>query len=408
MFVTVPMRPVRRQPDQIVRARASGADSVTRMRRILAVLAVVAVAGLLPTTAASAGSEPTVDRLRTALERFMDRPDAPPGAMVAVQREGRITILTEGVGDLATGELVHPDDHMRAASVAKAIRGAGVLALVGQGVMSLDDTVAERAPKYAANWGDVTLRQLLQHTSGVPDFIKTEAAQEAVQSSPTKALPPDQLLDFVADEPLSFEPGSEYEYSNSDNVLVGLMAEQATGRSYDEILQTEVADKLSLTNTTLPPGVEMPTPYAHGYDIEDEPPLDVSEVLDPAWAWGSGGIVTTPSDLTRFIRGYVGGDLFGADVQAAQRDVVAGGSEPPGPGKNSAGLAVFRYETKCGTVWGHTGNTVGYTQFAAASADGKHSATVSITRQVGAKPTPILKALRALELEAVCTALSGA
>jgi D-alanyl-D-alanine carboxypeptidase len=152
----------------------------------------------------------------------------------------------------------------------------------------------------------------------------------------------------------------------------------------------------------------MPEPYARGYDVEDVPHVDVSEVLAPGWAWGSGGIVTTPADLNRFIRGYVAGELFGPNVQQEQRDVDAsGGSEPPGPGKNAAGLAIFRYRTKCGTVWGHTGNTVGYTQFAAASPGGQNSVTVSITRQIG-EAGPPLKALRALESEAVCAALDDA
>jgi D-alanyl-D-alanine carboxypeptidase len=83
-----------------------------------------------------------------------------------------------------------------------------------------------------------------------------------------------------------------------------------------------------------------------------------------AAGWASGGIVSTPADLNAFIRGYVRGDLFDRLIRVQQRRLLleGGGSEPPGPGKNSAGLAVFRYETKCGTVWGHTGYTPGYTQ----------------------------------------------
>ena len=116
--------------------------------------------------------------------------------------------------------------------------------------------------------------------------------------------------------------------------------------------------------------------------------------------------MSTPEDLNRFIRGYVGGRLFGSK----QRQVIEGGSsEPPGPGKNAAGLALFRYETKCGTVWGHTGNTPGYTQFAAASPDGERSVTVSVNAQL--TPTTgrpaVYGALRRAEGLAVCAALAG-
>jgi D-alanyl-D-alanine carboxypeptidase len=106
----------------------------------------------------------------------------------------------------------------------------------------------------------------------------------------------------------------------------------------------------------------------------------------------------------------VRGDLFDLRTRTQQRKVFeGGGSEPPGPGKNSAGLGVFRYETECGTVWGHTGNTPGYTQFMAASPYGSRSATVSINSQL--TPTvgdpEAFKALRRAEGLAVCAALAG-
>jgi D-alanyl-D-alanine carboxypeptidase len=120
--------------------------------------------------------------------------------------------------------------------------------------------------------------------------------------------------------------------------------------------------------------------------------------------------VSTPADLNAFVRGYVGGQLFDPRTRAQQRWVVAGGSsEPPGPGNNSAGLGVFRYDTRCGTVWGHTGNTLGYTQFMAASPNGSRSATVfvnsQLTRTDGAEG--VFEALRRAEGRAVCAALAG-
>jgi D-alanyl-D-alanine carboxypeptidase len=138
-------------------------------------------------------------------------------------------------------------------------------------------------------------------------------------------------------------------------------------------------------------------------------PEDYSEIVAAGWSWASGGIVSTPSDLNEFIRGYVGGELFDRRTRAQQRRVLEGGSsEPPGPGYNSAGLAVFRYQTKCGTVWGHTGNTPGYTQFMAASPDGSRSVVASVNEQL----TPIagapgaFDALRRAEGKAVCAALA--
>ena len=302
---------------------------------------------------------------------------------------------------------------MRIASAAKAFSGAVALSLVSQGELSLDDTIGERLPELSEDWHkdwhEVTLRQLLNHTSGIPDFSLDPAFQKALFASLTKAPPPEELLSFVEDEPLSFEPGSEYRYSNSDNIIVALMVEEATGKSYEQQLRKLVYKPLGLKNTSLPAGAQLPEPFIHGYDTSEQPPEDVSKLVAAGWAWASGGIVSTPADLNTFIRAYVGGRLFDSKTRAQQRRVIEGGSsEPPGPGENSAGLALFRYETKCGTVWGHTGNTPGYTQFMAASGNGRRSVTVSVnsqhTPEVG-EPA-VFEALRRAEELAVCAALA--
>jgi D-alanyl-D-alanine carboxypeptidase len=289
---------------------------------------------------------------------------------------------------------------------------------VSKGTLSLDDTIGDllsdlpEPPPPA--WSRVTLRQLLNHTSGLPDFTKSGAFREALLVSPTKAKPPETLLTYAYDlnggKPL-FTPGTKYRYSNSDNIAVALMVEAATGKTYDDQLRKQVYAPLGLRKTSLPSGTQLRTPFIHGYDLSEHPPEDVSKITAAGWAWASGGIVSTPSDLNTFIRGYVKGKLYDLQTRAQQRKVFEGGhSEPTGPGKNSAGLGIFRYKKKCGTVWGHTGNIPGgYTQFMAASPNGKRSATVSINAQI-APPVgdpDAFKVLRRAEGLAVCTALTG-
>ena len=110
------------------------------------------------------------------------------------------------------------------------------------------------------------------------------------------------------------------------------------------------------------------------------------------------------------LRAYVGRRLFRRAVQAQQLRLVTGHSEPIGPGQNSAGLGIFRYRTRCGTVYGHTGNFFGYTQFAAASLDGRRSVTVSVNEQLNeglvGRGLAVFKRLRAAEETAVCAALA--
>jgi D-alanyl-D-alanine carboxypeptidase len=348
--------------------------------------------------------------LDRALKDLVVMEGGPPGVIAVVQRGQHREVHTFGVANVRTGRPMRIDDRMRIASAAKAFSGAVALSLVSEDKLSLQDTIGERLPELPKAWWEVTLKQLLNHTSGIPDFSQDPAFQKAVLASPTKAPPRKELLSFVEDEELLFDPGSEYHYSNSDNIVVALMAEAATGMSYEALLQERVYKPLGLRKTSLPRGPNLKKPFIHGYDTSEHPPEDVSELLAAGWAWASGGIVSTPADLNTFIRGYVGGKLFDERTQAKQRRVVEGGSsEPPGPGKNSAGLGIFRYETRCGTVWGHTGNTLGYTQFMAASPNGRRSVTVSINSQL-APPvgdSEAFKALRRAEGLAVCAALAG-
>ena len=380
------------------------------MRRPATLLAAALAPLLLPLVAPRAAASTRADRaLDRALMRLVAMHDGPPGVIAVVSRGRRPLVHAFGVADVGTGRVPVIMDPMRLASVAKAFSGAAALALVAKGILSLDDTVGQRLPDLPAAWAAVTLRQLLNHTSGLPDFLSAPAAQQAIAQSPTKAPPPDRLLDFVRDQGLSFAPGSQYRYSNSDNIAVGLMVRAVTGRSYEQALQDQVLDPLGLRATSLPAGPDLPAPFLHGYEFSNlGTPDDVSELLAAGWAWASGGVVSTPGDLNAFIRGYVGGKLFRGATRAAQlRFIRGGGSEPPGPGKNAAGLAVFRYRTRCGTVFGHTGNFFGYTQFAAASRNGRRSTTVSVNVQL--RPDldgAVFGALRRAELLAVCAALS--
>ena len=118
-------------------------------------------------------------------------------------------------------------------------------------------------------------------------------------------------------------------------------------------------------------------------------------------------MISTPPDLARFVRAYAGGKLITGATRAAQFSFVPGSSGPPGPGANAAGLGIFRYTTRCGTVYGHTGNFPGYTTFIGATADGRRSATVQVTRQIA--PELSLRRfapLRRTFLLAACAALA--
>jgi D-alanyl-D-alanine carboxypeptidase len=299
---------------------------------------------------------------------------------------------------------------MRIASISKAFSGAAALTLVAQGRLSLNDTIGSRLTGFPAAWATVTLRQALQHTSGLPDYFGNPdfqtAFQQALQSRPS----PRRLVSFVEREPLVFAPGTSYAYSNTDNLIVAFMIEAVTGRSYERALARLVFRPLELRRTFLPSGFRLPSPFIHGYDYPSPDRDDLSTAVSMAWLSASGGIVSTPAELNRFIRAYVGRRLFSRSVQRRQLRLVRGGSGPIGPGDNHAGLGIFRYRTRCGTVYGHTGNFFGYTQFAAATLDGRRSVTVSVNEQLNQTFTGqrlrVFRRLRAAEVNAVCAALA--
>jgi D-alanyl-D-alanine carboxypeptidase len=316
------------------------------------------------------------------LGQLIREPGGPPGAIAVVQRGHDVKVFRKGVADQKTGAPIFVPDRWRIASVSKAFNGAVALRLVAQGKLSLSDTVGQRLPTLPAAWHNVTLGQLLNHTSGLPNFTETRGWQRAAEQG--EYLSPMDLIGFVSAKPLAFPPGSSYAYSNTDNIVVGLFAEMATGLSYDLLLYQLVFDPLRLRRTVMPLGFSMQGPFVHGYDnnATGERP-DISEAVNLSSLWAAGALISSLFDLNRFIRAYAGGKLFGGATRAAQTDFVAGGeSQPKGPGENSAGMALFKYDTRCGTVYGHTGNFPGYTAIAVSSPDGRRSFVMLASTQL--------------------------
>ena len=376
------------------------------MRRLGSALAVLVLSlSLLAAASATASAKTTDAQVLKGLEGLVASPGGPPGAIATLYRNGKLTTLSTGRSNVTKAARPRATDHMRIASVAKAFSGAVALHLVGEGKLSLDGTIAQVMPTLPSAWGQVTLAQLLNHTSGLPDYTSSAGFAKQAETNPRGYVSPQGVIGWVAKDKLVFKPGSKYEYSNTDNIVVGLMVEAVTDGSYANALQQIVFGPTGLTQTTFPTKFKMPAPFIHGYVVEPEgEALDVSEFLSPSGAWASGAIVSTPRDLNAFIRADLGLKYFDRTEQRAQMQWRVGGeSSPPGPGKNSAGLALFRYQTRCGTVYGHTGNFPGYVQFAAATADG--SRAVTTTLNIPAPTGKLLGRLRRVQTEAVCDLL---
>jgi D-alanyl-D-alanine carboxypeptidase len=376
---------------------------------LIAVCLAALVLGAAPAAAGTREASASIDR---ALRDLVATPNGPPGAIAVIQRGEDREVHRAGIANQELGGRLGARQSMRLASVAKAFSGAVALRLVEQGRLGLDQSIRQALPWLPDEWQGVTLRQALQHTSGLPEYITDPEFGAAFGSNPRGYISPVQIVGYVADQPLAFPAGSRYRYADTDNIVVGLMAAAVTGQSYETLLKRLVYRRLRLRRTIMPPGFTLPQPFIHGYSF-DAPGLpleDVSEAISASGAWASGGIVSTPADLNTFIRAYAGKELLGKRVRREQRSFYLGGaSDPPGPGFNSAGLGIFRYEAGCGTVLGHTGSFPGYTQFAAAAPNGRRSATVSVNLQLSPTigPPGVYDALVQAREATVCAALAG-
>jgi D-alanyl-D-alanine carboxypeptidase len=376
-----------------------------RAATVAASVVVLIVLLMAPTALAKFRGAPN-SKLQKQLTRIVESPAGPPGIAMLIDRGRHMEFFSAGVADVGSRRPPTPFDAFRIASVAKGFNAYLAAKLIDDGVLSPDTTLREEIPGILPEAEGVKVRELLQHTSGLPDYIRAPAFVEQLIADPARYFSPLQLTEFVRDEPLEFAPGSRYHYSDTDNIAAGMIEEEASGLSYDQLLQRRIFGPLKMRASSLPNTVKMPRPFLHGYDVAPgEKPEDVSELINPAGAWASGGIVSTPLDMARFARRYVPTVLATSTVEGPFR---RGSSSPPGPGKNFAGLGLFRYETGCGNVYGHTGSFPGYRILVASTSDGNRSVVFVANSQIvpGQGSQLISKQITKVQARAVCRALS--
>jgi len=374
------------------------------VRRFTLSVAVLAVA-ICAFAAPFASAAPS--KLQRSLDAIVDSRGGPPGISVVISRGDRSRFLSAGVADLRSGRAPTPNDRVRIASVTKGFTALLAIELAeGEGPLSLDGTIEESVPGLLPDARGVKLRELLQHTSGLADYIHAPSFLERFSADLAAYISPLELIGFVRGEPLEFAPGSRYHYSDTDNIAAALMAEAASGLSYEQLLARRIFKPLGMTGSSLPRTIAMPRPSMHGYEIEPgKKPDDVTELLNPASAWASGGIVSTAADLAAFAPSYVTRILRASrGLEGAFRP---GSSSPPGPGRNSAGPGLFRYRTGCGTVYGHTGSFPGYRLFLAATANGARSVVFIVNSQIIPRQgsQKVSAAISQAQRRAVCRAL---
>ncbi|GGV29155.1 serine hydrolase [Kitasatospora herbaricolor] len=347
-------------------------------RRAVPAAAAVAVglltAGVLAPPAVSA---PRPDTVRQRLDALV-RDDGLPAALASVRdRAGRTRTYTAGVGDLSTGAKVPADGQVRIGSTTKTFTAVVVLQLVGEGRIELDATVDTYLPGLVRGEGIdgrlVTVRQLLQHTSGLPEYEGD--VDDALRRH--RYLEPRDILDIALRHKSEFAPGAKFGYSSTNYLLAGLIVQKVTGRPLAEEVDRRVIRRIGLRHTSFPAPGDMTIREAHplGYQVDSAgaPPRDTTEI-DPSPAWAAGQMISTNADLNQFFTALLDGRLLPAAQLAQMRATV-----PIGDSGAGYGLGIISRPLSCGGVyWGHGGDIPGYESRGGVTDEGR-AASITVT-----------------------------
>jgi D-alanyl-D-alanine carboxypeptidase len=310
-----------------------------------------------------------------------------PGAAARVRDRHRVTQAASGLADLRTGRPMRAGLAYRAGSLTKPFVATVVLQLVAEGRLSLSDTVQRWLPGILPYGDQVTIRQLLSHTSGVPDYtLEPLVRLYTFPHGRFRAWKPRELVALIADQPPDFPPGTAWSYSNTGYILAGLIIQAATGHQLGQELARRIFRPLKLRDTSFPVNrPDIPGPNARGYSIDpfgpaDGPLLDFT-VYNPSLAWAAGALVSTLGDLERFFRALLGGRLLPTRLLAEMTTPVDTGV--PGFGY---GLGVAVIETPAGRVIGHDGAIPGFLNIVLSTEDGRRQVGLMMNEEL-ATPT---------------------
>ncbi|WP_158849824.1 serine hydrolase domain-containing protein [Saccharothrix deserti] len=345
-------------------------------KRGIALAAVVGLAALGLTGTAVA--EPVVEQGRIdrqVVQRALDEMarTGAQGVQVRVTDGRHQFTARSGTARVDSPQPVPTDGRFRAGSITKTFVSTVVLQLVGEGKVELDAPVQRYLPGLLPDGDKITVRHVLQHTSGLYNYTSALPLDPAgFETIRYKTWTPAELVALATAKPLYFPPGTDWRYSNTNYVVAGMLVEKVTGRPYEAAVKQRVLRPLGLGATSVP-GVRtgIPGPHAHGYYRANGQVVDVTE-FNPSVAYAAGEMISTTADLDRFVDALLDGRLLRPAQQAELTSVL--------PNTRGYALGIEATELPCGvTVWGHGGSTPGYSSLVVSTADTKTRLVASLT-----------------------------
>ncbi|MGA8546261.1 MAG: serine hydrolase domain-containing protein [Mycobacterium sp.] len=401
-----------------------------RVQTVAAILGVALLVGACgggssPSPSSSAGSTPVFTPINQMTLRVrvtsMAREMLVPGAVALVRSPAGEISTTYGTATVGSRVPVSLADHVRIGSITKTWTGTVILQQAQEGKLSLGDPVSKFRPD-VPDGDHITIAELLNMRSGLYNYSETRELNEIGDSDPQKVWNPDELLALAYSHPPYFPPGTGYHYSNTNTVLLGLIAEALDAKPLSQVFQDRLFTPLGLKDTLFPPPTSnaIPDPHPQGYmygtnvltmgspaAIPPEmqaaaktgtlQPGDQTS-MNPSWAWAGGAGISTVADLATLAEALAEGKLLDPDMQS-KRIASLQSTNPAQPDAPQYGLALAKF----GALYGHTGEVPGFNTFAAT--DPKNKVTIVIW--VNLDPTPDGRAAATLIAKALIDEMYG-
>jgi D-alanyl-D-alanine carboxypeptidase len=300
-----------------------------------------------------------------------------PGAVVLLRQGDEEFLAAYGTREYGGGEAVTGDDHFRIGSNTKTMTGTVVLQLVDEGLIALDDPISDYFANLP-NGANITIADLLEMRSSLASYSTLIPFNRILDEEPDEVWEPQELVDLGLSEPPVGEPGEQFDYSNTNTVLLGMLIEQVTGNPVEDEFRTRIFEPLGLENTVMPAqdDASIPAPHPHGYlwgtneSTGEDPalPEDVQEAAvagdiepndvtndNPSWGWTAGAGISTARDLATYVEALVNGGLLSDELQQERLDSIQP-VDPDNPSGAGYGLGI----AQLGPLLGHDGSLPGF------------------------------------------------
>lgn len=349
-------------------------------RRGLLAAAAVVILGCAPALHAQSALQTIDPALLQATVQKLATDMLLPGVVVVLRTPDDDIIVNYGVRGLDDPTPVTVDDHIRIGSNTKTMTGTVILQMVQEGSIALTDPVSKYRPE-VPNGDSITIEMLLNMSSGLFNYSTTYAMNAILDAEPLKAWQPEELVAIGLRYPPYFAPGEGWTYSNTNTLLLGLIAEQIDGKPLETVFRGRIFAPLGLTHTMFPAKDDnlLPDPHAKGYMYTDNVitlatnaippdlqfdakagtllPNDQTKA-NPSWGWAAGAGISTATELADYVEALTDGRLLGPEMQKIRMDSLAP-TNPHSPSSASYGLGIAKF----GPLYGHTGELPGYNTF---------------------------------------------